>query len=643
MRRPDAWLRIRTWFEQALEREGAARDELLETLAATAPDEASLVRRLLVAHERDPGFLDGSAIEVLGDRVAASDVIPEPARLGRYRIERRIGEGGMATVYRAVPDDGTLDRAVAIKVARATAHPRLAAASAAERDILARLSHPHIAHLYDAGLTPDGRPYLVMEYVEGLAITDHCAVRRLDLAARIALLRDVCAAVDYAHRHLVVHRDIKPSNVLVTTDGAVKLLDFGVAKVLDPEGGGGDDVAARTNPALTPAYAAPEQLRRERVTTAADVWGLGVLAYELLTGVRPHRLDGLSAAAAERVICTVIPLAPSLAARRGEQALAHPPSGDLDAVILKALRVEPAARYATAMAFAEDLAAALEGRPVRARAPTASYRAVRFVNRNRASVFAASVAVVALLATTIVAVRQARAARALAARVERERAAADTAGARARRINRFLQDVLATANPSWYVTSREKGPDVTVLRALEHAASRMSRDLADDPETRADIHHTLGDTYAALGRTEEMARHFDSSLAIRERIFRPPHPKIADARYYAWRAATDRGQWDRAYELLQSALAMQRARDEGNNLPYMLETVASSAIRRGEYRRAAALAQESIDLFAARYDSTHPGHIGSEIVLANALLYQGLRDSAAALVARVVVHDRLGI
>jgi serine/threonine-protein kinase len=632
MPRSHPWPRIRAWFDEALERDGPAREAFLAQLAAAAPEAAATVRRLLAAHERDPAFLDGTAADLLGDLRALLDAPGEPTRLGRYRVEGRIGEGGMATVYRAVPDDGTLDRPVAIKVARAAADARLAAAIGAERDILARLSHPHIAHLYDAGLTADGRPYLVMEYVEGVAITTHCTERRLALAARIALLRDVCAAVDYAHRHLVVHRDIKPSNVLVTADGTVKLLDFGVAKVLGPDTATGD-ASARTNPALTPAYAAPEQLRRERVTTAADVWGLGVLAYELVTGVRPHDVDGLSAAAAERAICTGTPLAPSLAARRAGLGLGLPASGDLDAVILKALRAEPGARYATAVAFAEDLAAALDGRPVRARAPTAGYRAVRFARRNRTAVAAATVAVVALLVTTAVAVRQARAARALAARVEGERA-------RAARINRFLQGVLATANPSWYVNSAEKGPDVTVLRALELAASRMERELADDPETRADIHHTLGDTYRAIGRYEAMGRHLDSALAIRERVFRPPHPKIADALYYAMIPAWQRGQWDRSDSLLRAAIAMQRARDEGNNLPYMLESAASGAIRRGEYRRAAALAQESVALFAARHDPTHIGHVVSEDVLAHALLQQGLRDSAGAVAARLTAHSR---
>ncbi|WP_291157092.1 serine/threonine-protein kinase [Gemmatimonas sp. UBA7669] len=640
---PTEWHRIRSCFEQALLLDGEPRATFLARLATTSPDVEIVVRRLLLAHERTSGFLEGTAAEALDGFGALQDVdslLAPPTRIGRYRIEDRIGEGGMAVVYRAVLDDAGLQRVVALKVSHVATRAAMAEAIVTERDVLARLSHPNIAHLYDGGLTEDGRAYLVMEHVAGQPITVHCAERRLTLKARIRLLQDVCAAVDYAHRNLVVHRDLKPSNVLVTPEGLVKLLDFGVAKVLDPDVMQRGALAARTMPALTPAYAAPEQWRRARITTATDVWGLGVLAYELITGARPHAVEDLSPAAAERMVCNAPPVAPSVVASRRGLRLNVPAAGDLDAVLLKALRVDPAERYATAGAFAEDLQLALAGQPVRARPITAGYRARRFLHRHRTAATLATVVAIALLTTTTMAVQQARSARALALRAETERARSAAATVRAQRINQFLQSVLATANPSWYVSSAEKGPDVTVLRALEMAAARMDRELAEEPETRGDIHHTLADTYRALGRYAEMGRHFDSSLVIRERVFRAPHPKIADAMYYAMIGAWQRGDWDRADSLVRGALEMQRARDEGNNLPYMLETAASFAIARGEYQLGESLARESVAVILARYDSTHIAHVVSEEVLARALLHQGKRDAAASLAERLAAHSR---
>ena len=643
MSRPTEWHRVRSCFEQALGLHDEDRTAFLARLASTSPDVEAVVRRLLLAHDRNAGFLEGTAAETLDGFGALQDLdalLAPPSRIGRYRIEERIGEGGMAVVYRAVLEDSGLQRVVALKVSHVAARAAMAEAIVTERDVLARLSHPNIAHLYDGGITEDGRAYLVMEHVAGRPITAHCTERQLTLEARVGLLQDVCAAVDYAHRNLVVHRDLKPSNVLVTAEGLVKLLDFGVAKLLDPDTMQQGALVTHTMPALTPAYAAPEQWRRERITTATDVWGLGVLAYELLTGARPHAVEDLSPAAAERMICSVSPVAPSVVAGRRGMRLDVPAARDLDAVLLKALRVDPTERYATAGAFAEDLQHALAGRPVRARPLTARYRVSRFLHRNRAAVTLAAGVAVALLTTTTMAVQQARSARALALRAETERERSDAATVRAQRINQFLQSVLATANPSWYVNSAEKGPDVTVLRALEMAAARMDRELAEEPETRGDIHHTLADTYRALGRYEEMGRHFDSSLVIRERVFRAPHPKIADAMYYAMIPAWQRGDWDRADSLVRSALEMQRARDEGNNLPYMLETAASFAIARGEYELGESLARESVAVLRTRYDSTHIAHVVSEEVLARALLHQGKRDSAAALAARLAAHSR---
>jgi serine/threonine-protein kinase len=483
-------------------------------------------------------------------------------------------------------------------------------------------------------MTADGRPYLVMEYVDGVPITEHCRVRGLPVRERLALVQTVCRAVEFAHQHLVVHRDLKPGNVLVTPDGQVKLLDFGVAKVLGDASHVRPGAEPPTLLALTPAYAAPEQFRRGRVTTATDVYGLGALAYELVAGRRPHALDGLSLGEAERVVSETEP-APPVGGRR---------LTDLDHVLLTALRADSSARYATPGAFADDIQRVLDGKPVRARTPTTTYRLARFVRRHRARVAAGTVAAAALLATTVVAVQQARAAGAQARRAEAARALSEATTARAQRINRFLQGVLATANPSWYIASAEKGPTVTVLRALELAAERMERDLADDPETRADIHHTLGDTYHALGRYASASRHFERSLVLRERVFRAPHPKIADALFYAAVARSYTGDWDAVDSLYGAALAMQRQRDEGNNLPYLLEGIGALRADAGDYRGSLALYQEMLAVVRARHPDDHYARTAGERQVANAYLRLGERRRAWPLARSAARrHDNAGV
>ncbi len=650
------WGEIQGAFERAIACDGSARDAVIATLARSDAEAAAVVAALVAAHEREPDFLETPIVRVDDTRVAAHDATADDAtadggrRIGPYRIERELGEGGMGVVYLATHEDGAFRRTVALKVAREEiASAYLTARFAAERDILARLSHPNIAHLYDGGLTAGGRPYLVMEYVDGTPITEHCARHALPLRDRLALVQAVCRAADYAHRHLVIHRDLKPSNILVTRDGVVKLLDFGVAKVLRPEL---PDEARRatssgaphdppTVVALTPAYAAPEQLRRERVTTATDVYGVGLVAYELVAGARAHALDGLPLGEVERVVTETDPPPPtSVRVGAGTGRATRRRLTDVDHVILKALRREPEARYATPREFDEDLQRVLDGRPVVARAPTLRYRAARFVRRNRGRVAVVAAAVVALAGTAAVAVRQASVATAAAHRADAERAAAEAASARAQRINTFLQTVLATANPGWFVTSAEKGPDVTVLRALELAAARMERELADDPETRADIHHTLGETYRILGQSPKMVEQYERMIAIRERVYRPPHPKLADALFHLSIVRADQGRLHEGDSLAVASLAMQRLRDEGANLPFMLERVAAARVRGGWYAEAERMYAEGGAIARGRYGPDHSVTRSFRAQRAAALAALGRRSDARALAAALAAGGR---
>ncbi len=366
---PETWHSLSSLLDQALDLAPDGRAAWLEGVARTQPTLVPTLARLLEAHA------SGERTDVLGSSPAAPFAASMPGeengleagdRVGPYRLLRPIGSGGMADVWLAERDDGAFAREVALKLPLVSRLRRdLAVRFARERDILARLEHPHIARFYDAGVSADGLPYLAMEYVDGRPITIWCDEHRVDLAGRIQLFAQVLSAVQFAHANLVIHRDLKPSNILVTDDGQVRLLDFGIAKLLaaDEERAPETQLTRSSGRALTPEYASPEQMRGEALTIASDVYSLGVVLFEVLVGSRPYRLKIESAAQLEEAILAADPLRPSAnvtdaaAASRGvsPSRLAKQLAGDLDTVVLKALAKAPAGRYATALALAEDL------------------------------------------------------------------------------------------------------------------------------------------------------------------------------------------------------------------------------------------------------------------------------------------------
>ena len=496
-------------FEQALDVPAGEREAWLDALEL-APAIRRRVEDLLAAEQPSARFLE---TRVLPPGAATPVTLPVAGeRIGAWRIERPLDAGGMGVVFLARRDDGSYEQQVAIKFVRiadaflsADRRSDLLARFANERRVLARLEHPNIVRILDGGSTDAGVPYLVMEYVDGVALNNWCDRHHLDIAARVELVARVCDGVQAAHRHLIVHRDLKPQNILVGSDGEPRVLDFGIARTL--AGGDADDVEVTRTAmqAMTPAYASPEQMRHEPLTTASDVYSLGVVLYELLAGRRPHALDGSSPAQSERIVSDRVP--PTLRRALGTTDLPEPErrariagiGDDLERIVALALHKDPERRYGSAQALAEDLRRHLDGRPVHAHPDSIGYRFGKFVQRHRVGVVAAACALAAVLAATATAFWQAAAAR---------RAAADM-----REVNGFLVDVLEVSNPY------HSGSELTLADALDEAAVKVEERFGTRPDLAVDIRFALGQSMLSRYRLEAGEAQLARALADSESAF----------------------------------------------------------------------------------------------------------------------------
>jgi serine/threonine-protein kinase len=400
--------RVDAVFDAVLDLPTAEQPAFLDRACADDPELRTEVLQLLRALHRSGGFLDSGAVKLAEPLLAGTGVLGEAVsdRIGPFRVVREIGQGGMGRVFLGERADGQFDQRVALKLIRHGA-PSMVHRFLEERRILALLEHPHIARLIDGGITADGLPYFAMEFVDGEPIDRYCDARSLSLEARLTLFMDVCEAVSWAHQHLVIHRDLKPSNILVTQAGQVKLLDFGIAKWLRGPGGAGDQTRTEFH-AMTPEYAAPEQMRAGPVSTATDVYSLGVLLYVLLAGERPYDLAGKSMTEMDRIVCEYEPSRPSAV---GAAPWRRRLRGDLDLIVMKALHKEPSRRYQSPAELAEDLQRFREGQAVRARPDSARYRLGKFVRRNRAVVLLTTATALALVGATAFSTIQMREAR----------------------------------------------------------------------------------------------------------------------------------------------------------------------------------------------------------------------------------------
>ncbi|HVR96265.1 MAG TPA: serine/threonine-protein kinase, partial [Thermoanaerobaculia bacterium] len=529
-------------FDELAELEAGERARCLAALARQDPDLACFLGELLAADDGTLADLPGPLLERAPGFVAAALASAGPRtgqdrageRIGNYRLLSLLGRGGMAEVWLAERADGEFDSRVALKLVRPElGSEEIVARFLRERRILARLTHPGIARLLDGGRSATGEPYFVLEQVEGTPLTDWCASQGASLEERLRLLIEVCEAVDHAHRSLIVHRDIKPSNVLVDRSGRPKLLDFGIAKLLSPEPAGAlaDTGELRLGAlAFTPAYAAPEQILDEPMTTATDVYALGVLLYELLTGEKPHLRAAQPLPLLRREVAAEVLEPPS--ARRPGARLA----GDLDAIAVKALARAPEQRYPGAAALAGDLRRFLAGRPVLARAQTPLYRARRFVRRHRLGIAAAALVVLSLCGGLAVALWQAEVARGEARRAERARG--------------FLLSVFETLDPH-----QARGEDVTRRTLLAAAARRVERDFADEPLLQAEMLDLLADLHRKLGLLPEGRALAERSVRLRRRLSGETSAEAAQSLVTLGWIRLNQGDLTAARPLLERAVA----------------------------------------------------------------------------------------
>ncbi len=532
------WSAVRALFDDLIDRSPVERERRLAR--ASLPDGlAREVRGLLAAAEQAGDFLERpmTVAADAGPGEAPYSSLQPGAPVGPFRIVGLIGRGGQGEVYRAVRADGQFDQTVALKLLRPEAAAQFERFRT-ERQILAGLEHPGIARLIDGGTAPDGRPYLAMEFVEGESITAHADAAALGLGARLALVREVCAAVAYAHRNLVVHRDLKPANVLVTPDGSTKLLDFGIARILADADGG-----TLTEAILTPDYAAPEQFEGRRATTATDVYALGAILFELLTG-RPPWTGGGAFPGAARLLQDEPPRASRSVRGQGLRALSpRALEGDLDAIVAKAMRHEPGDRYESVVALSDDIGRHLALRPVRAREGDLGYRLRRFVRRNRARLAAGTVttATVAIGAAAFAWQR---------GRTGRERAVAREAGARASAVREYLMLMLRTAGEAG-------GPGfATAKQVLDSTAARLADETgesaAGEPSgSQRMLLRILGELYVEMDDFVAAAPLLERCAALARQA--GDEAGLAEARQSLATVAIRRGQLDGAERELRAA------------------------------------------------------------------------------------------
>jgi eukaryotic-like serine/threonine-protein kinase len=606
---PEDWDRLQGIFEAAALLTGDERERFLVENCAGSAERRAQVESLLAALQtatRGEGIVGATAYSVLEAR------LPEPgARVGSYLITGIVGRGGMGVVYRAVRADGSFQKEVAIKMASSgLLSPEQRERFLRERQLMAALDHPNIARLLDGGATEEGLPYVVMELVDGRPLHRYCDDNKLDVRQKIELLLPVIRAVAYAHSRLVVHRDLKPENILVTASGEPKLLDFGIAKALEPDRQGLDFSqtvdAARL---LTPAYASPEQIQGKAITT--DVYQLGAVLYHLLTGRRLFDLSSTRAAELERAICDQEPARPGLDA-------------DLDRIVLHCLEKEPARRYSSAAALADDLERYLKGFPIAARSPSAAYLARKFVERYRWLVALGALCVLLLIAGTVWLSVDAR-------RLALERNQARIELARSERVSHLLETVFEGADPE---TARGTNP--TARELLDRGTIDVTQNLGAEPAVQASLYLTLGRVYSSLGVYDKSLDLFDRAVKLSEQQFGPNSAELANALDEESIAAMELDKLGQAQREAERALRIRQQIGSGDSVEtgQALKVLGRNLWRKGDLKESETYLRSALAMLEKTRGANSPELIDTLRYLGYTLRDEGNAQEAYTLFLR---------
>jgi eukaryotic-like serine/threonine-protein kinase len=626
------WERMQYVFHGASNLEEPARRAFVENECGLDALLKSDVLSMLEEDAREHPLLDRDVAHVAQHLLAHDRSAPLPLdEFGRYRVKHVLGEGGMGVVYLAERDD--LGSLAAIKILRdAWLSPARRERFANEQRTLAQLNHPSIARLYDADALPDGTPWFVMEYVEGVPLTEYCTAHACTISERLTLFRTVCEAVQHAHRHLIIHRDLKPSNILVSGDGAVKLLDFGIAKQLDT-------LDAPANPTLTglrlmtPAYAAPEQMRGGFAGVLSDVYSLGVVLYELLTGRLPFDLAHRSPAEAEAMIIDHEPVKPSAVARRiaaVSSAETRIPSvsktawADLDVLCLRAIHKDPQRRYRSVEALARDIDHYLAGEPLEARPDSAGYRLGKFARRNSRALSAALATLMIVVALTVF----------YTVRLASARNAALAEAARTMRIQRFMMNLFQGGDA-------DAGPaDSLRVVTLIDRGMQEAKSLDADPTMQSELFVTLGSIYQKLGNFGRADSLLQFALDERKRLLGPEHPDVAASLVALGSLRDSEARYAEAERLIREGLAMSRKRLSPQDPIVLTATTALGQLLedRGAYDQAIAVLEDAVRLQSPGGETRDLA--GSMTELANSHFYAGHYEISDSLNRRVLAMDR---
>jgi eukaryotic-like serine/threonine-protein kinase len=625
-----SWNQLQVLFDELAAMPLPDRVRRLDQIGRDDPAMRTELEGLLQAHDTAAGPLDAPPVFHLTgpDARESSSPFSPGTRIGSYQLLRLLGEGGMGSVWLAERIDGMLKRTVALKLPKWTWMLRdVSTRLARERDILASLEHAAIARLYDAGVDELGRPYLAMEYIQGEPIDHYCNVRKLGVSERLKLVLQVARAVAYAHSRLIVHRDLKPGNILVGEDGTVRLLDFGIAKLLQSDDDSADMLTHAGSRMFTLNYAAPEQIKGEAIGTPTDVYSLGCVLYELVTAASPYRTALRSAASLEQAIVTGETVLASAACQ--DPAVARQLRGDLDAILNKALKRNPVDRYASVDAFADDVLRYLNHEPIVARPDGRWYRMRKFMRRHRTGLAAALMVSLSLVGATAVSLRQS--------------AIAQREAQKATAIKDFLVSIFSEA--SGKQSQVAEAQNLRVIDVMDQGRTRLLGSLNDLPEAKLELIEVIGDIYELLDNTPEARRLYETALPIADATYPPNSAQHAHFLALIASAHMLAGEFESAGSAIERAAAVFAARGDRTSLDYarLLKLKGNHLRSRGQEAEAVEILTEATNLFATRYPNSRD-QAGAFMFLAQAYRAlnkpeQALQSADAAVAAMKVVSD----